>query len=412
MCSKRLRNARYYLSEFVRVSTRQNHHATFYFDLDDPYSTIMLPVLIEMEQAFQISFDIQVVEPRKPEFIPEQDAQERYSLIDAGYLAQAWGLDFPNLIPNQKRLKPEALRLLLLHRNTTSEWLELATKVTDAYWHGDFSVLHKLIANEKALDMFDVAGVLKNNTEQLYNSGYYSGSSIHYRGEWYWGLDRLYLLKNRLQKFSAQEHKALYYPDWGRVRVPSRPQDNVDMYFSFRSPYSYIAIARLMQHKNKYPIDEISFLPVLPMVTRGLPVPRAKKLFILKDAARIAHFENIPFGRVRDPLGDGVSSCMALYFHAPKEQQFDLIYKLMTDIWSLGKDVSQETYINDICKQFSIQPDKVHKSLKTKDYEDNLSNNMKNLSRLGLWGVPSFSKGKLTAWGQDRMPLVFSRAFQ
>jgi len=34
------------------------------------------------------------------------------------------------------------------------------------------------------------------------------------------------------------------------------------------------------------------------------------------------------------------------------------------------------------------------------------------LTRLGLWGVPSFKKGKLVAWGQDRMPLIFERSFK
>ena len=144
-----------------------------------------------MEQVFKVSFQVVVVEPRNPEFFPEIESRERYSLIDANYLAQAWGLEFPNLIPNQKRLKPEALRLLLMDRSTTAEWLQMAVKVSDAYWHGEFPVLHKLITRGEALDPFDVASKLRENTEQLYKAGYFQGSSIHYRGEWYWSLDRL-----------------------------------------------------------------------------------------------------------------------------------------------------------------------------------------------------------------------------
>lgn len=411
ICSKRMRRIRHGLSELCRKISRKGHRASFYFDLEDPYSYLLLYVVEELEQAFQISFDVHVVAPRDPAYIPDPEALERYSLVDAGYLAQAWGLDFPTLIPTQKRLKSDALRILLQPRTTTAEWLQTAKETMDAYWHGDFSALHKLLQQNKTLDAFDVSAKLKENTEALYKSGFYMAAAIYYRGEWYWGLDRLYLLKDRLKRLSAQEHDTWLYPDWGRVRVPSKPKDSVDLYFSFRSPYSYIAIARLFKNQSDYPIERINLKPVLPMVTRGLSVPNAKKMYILKDAARVAHFEGIEFGRVWDPLGKGVSQALAIFHNTPSDKRLAVTYRLMNDIWSKGVDVSSNAYLNSVTAEFKLPVDKIIHSNSNKTYAHDAEMNRKVLHRLGLWGVPSFSKGTLAVWGQDRMPLIFEKAF-
>ncbi len=399
-------------SELIRKISRKGHHATFYFDLEDPYSYLLLHIVEELEQAFQISFDVLVVAPRDPSYFPEQESLERYGLIDAGYLAQAWGLEFPTLIPNQKRIKTEAYRLLLKNRSTTAEWIQLAKEASDAYWHGDFPKIHKLVQQNKTLDAFDVSETLRKNTQAFYRTGFYMPASIHYRGEWYWGLDRIYLLRDRLKRLSAQEHRTVFYPDWGRVRVPSRPNDDVDLYFSFRSPYSYIAIARLYLHQSDYPIEDISLKPVLPMVTRGLPVPKVKKMYILQDAARVAHFEDIEFGRVWDPLGKGVERALSIFFNTPREIRLEVCYRILNDIWAKGKDVSTNHYLKEICTDFKLNERTILAYEESRRYLKETEQNRQALTRMGLWGVPSFKKGKLVAWGQDRMPLIFEKAFQ
>lgn len=412
ICSKRLYKLRHNASELARKISRKGHHATFYFDLEDPYSYLMLPVVEELEIAFQISFDIQVVAPRDASHRPEQEALERYAMVDAGYLAQAWGLEFPALIPNQKRLRTDALRLLLYARSTTAEWIQLAKETSDAYWHGDFARIHKLVQQNRLLDAFDVPEKLKENTDRLYKRGFYLPASVFYRGEWYWGLDRVYLLRDRLKNMGAQEHQTLLYPDWGNVRVPSRPNDDVNLFFSFRSPYSYIAIARIALNPDDYPLEKIHLKPVLPMVTRGLPVPKEKKMYILKDAARIAHFEGIEFGRVRDPLGKGVERAISIFLNTPESKRLDIAFRLLGDIWARGCNVASDSYLKQIAAEFKLSEPAILNAHASRGYELEADANRKVLSRLGLWGVPSFSKGRLVAWGQDRMPLIFEKSFK
>jgi len=76
----------------------------------------------------------------------------------------------------------------------------------------------------------------------------------------------------------------------------------VDFFFSLRSPYSAIAAQRLFALANPAGI-QVNLRFVLPMVMRGLPVPRHKRQYISLDAAREAHRLGVPFGRINDPVG-------------------------------------------------------------------------------------------------------------
>ena len=55
-------------------------------------------------------------------------------------------------------------------------------------------------------------------------------------------------------------------------------------YLSFRSPYTYIAAERVKALAGAYGAA-LKLRFVLPMVMRGMQVPRTKSIYILKDAA-------------------------------------------------------------------------------------------------------------------------------
>ncbi|MEM8740762.1 MAG: DsbA family protein [Pseudomonadota bacterium] len=78
----------------------------------------------------------------------------------------------------------------------------------------------------------------------------------------------------------------------------TEPAPRVDLFFSFRSPYSYLAIGRLADWARADGVD-LRLRPVLPLAirspeffTKGNPQqPR----YIFRDSHRMAAFLNIPF---------------------------------------------------------------------------------------------------------------------
>ena len=61
----------------------------------------------------------------------------------------------------------------------------------------------------------------------------------------------------------------------------------LELFHSFRSPYSYLSLRRVYEIADAFGL-ELRLRPVLPMVMRGMLVPRPKLLYIAKDTAREA----------------------------------------------------------------------------------------------------------------------------
>jgi len=79
-----------------------------------------------------------------------------------------------------------------------------------------------------------------------------------------------------------------------------------DVFWSFRSPYSYLATARLVGIERRYDLD-LRVRPVLPIAVR-IPgfFDRVNPLwppYLLRDCMRIAEYHGIDFGWPRpDPI--------------------------------------------------------------------------------------------------------------
>jgi 2-hydroxychromene-2-carboxylate isomerase len=144
------------------------------------------------------------------------------------------------------------------------------------------------------------------------------------------------------------------------------------------------------------------------MVMRGLPVSRAKKLYIIHDAKREADRLGIPFGRACDPLGKGIDYCMAVFFHCAvaKGLELDLMRSLMQGIWSEARDVARIPDLVFLAGRVGISEPEVRAAIDDPSWKEKAAANRDALSELGLWGVPSLRIGSYSTWGQDRFPLI------
>ncbi len=70
---------------------------------------------------------------------------------------------------------------------------------------------------------------------------------------------------------------------YNTLRPRPKQVKTLDFYFSFRSPYSYLAADRVFKLADLYKIPVIP-KPVMPMVNRGISLPKVKRNYILRDA--------------------------------------------------------------------------------------------------------------------------------
>ena len=147
--------------------------------------------------------------------------------------------------------------------------------------------------------------------------------------------------------------------------------------------------------------------PVLPMMMRGLPVPRVKRFYILTDAKREADKLGLPFGRIADPLGAATERCYALVDHATERgKRADLLLSFMRGAFADGIDGATDAGMKRIVERAGLDWAAARPHLDNPDWRAWAEDNRRALTAMGLWGVPCFRYGAVTAWGQDRLWVI------
>lgn len=185
----------------------------------------------------------------------------------------------------------------------------------------------------------------------------------------------------------------------------------VEYFFSFRSPYSYLSAERAFDLPNRLGVDLV-WRGVRPMAMRGQPLPRAKQLYILRDAAREADVLGLPFGPIHDPLGEGVWRCLCVAEHAEVQGRLATFVTLSARaIWAEAVDVSSDAGLRPLCERAGLDWEACLAAIADPAPRERVEINTARLSELGQWGVPTFVFEGQAFWGQDRM-VDLERAIQ
>ena len=358
-------------AEVKRSAQQRPHVLHFFHELEDPYSLLLAQAIPLLQSKYSVSVVQHLVGPPDDSAVPEREKLKAYSQQDASRLAIQYGLQWTGApSTSETTTSPNKEALLTSHR-LRKKW------------------------------------------------GHYLSGVIYYEGEWYWGIDRLHHLEDRLNGLGlskkvkmASEIEVLplfFTPQYqSLVHVPEGT--SIDFFFSLRSPYSAISCAKLF-HWAKDNGVQVNLRYVLPMVMRGLPVPAEKRKYISLDAAREAFVQNVPFGRLNDPVGKPTERGLALIpFAQMHELAEDYVISFMKGVWSEGLDAGTDAHLKIIVERSGLNWQAAKDILKSKSNEQHwragAEQNREALFALGLWGVPSFKFEDTAVWGQDRFWVI------
>lgn len=187
---------------------------------------------------------------------------------------------------------------------------------------------------------------------------------------------------------------------------PGAPRGELEFFFSFRSPYSYLAAPRVFALGDRYDVG-IGFRGVIPMVMRRQSVPRAKALHTLRDAARVADGLGLPFGRSFDPVGDGARRCLVVAELA-RDRGVLPAYVLGASraIWAEAADVARDAPLRRVTDRCGLDWREVRAALADPARQEQVEQTTLRLAEVGHWGVPTIAFGGDLFWGQDRLAHV------
>lgn len=204
---------------------------------------------------------------------------------------------------------------------------------------------------------------------------------------------------------------------------------SVDLFFSFRSPYSYLALPRTLKLATDYDAT-VNLRPVYPLAVR---VPGFFKRtnpqfarYVVLDSSRVAKFENIPFRFPRpDPIVQDMKTLEVAkhqpYIHrltrlgaAAQLEGRSLVFvnAIATVLWDgtapawnegdhLARAAAAAGFdLAAMDAAIAADPDR---------YERIIADNERDHAASGHWGVPTFVFEKEPFFGQDRIDLLIWR---
>ena len=216
------------------------------------------------------------------------------------------------------------------------------------------------------------------------------------------------------------------------------PLPVLDVYWSMRSPYCYIALDRILELRKEYNL-EVNFRPVWPIAIwdpeffKGIKYMKYRVPYQDLDTARSAFFNNMPYAY---PTPDPVKQAPNIGPVKPMAEQ-DLI-KLLTYTavaaaemgkgWEYLNQVSRMmwngtvvgwdkgTHLRDAIARAGIDADKLITEVKANpekyDALVQRNHNMQTTNTSGHTGVPLFVFNNEPFFGQDRIDQLIWRMKQ
>jgi 2-hydroxychromene-2-carboxylate isomerase len=204
---------------------------------------------------------------------------------------------------------------------------------------------------------------------------------------------------------------------------------SVDLFFSFRSPYSYLALPKTLKLVADYDAT-VNLRPVYPLAVR---VPGFFKSanpqfarYVVLDSSRVAKHENIPFRFPRpDPILQDMTTLDVAeqqpYIHrltrlgaaAQLEGRalvfVDAISRVLWDGTVRGWNEGDHLARAADAAGFDLPAMDAEISANPGPYEKIIADNEKDHAASGHWGVPTFVFENEPFFGQDRIELLIWR---
>lgn len=392
----------------ARTLTRRTPVIEFYWRADDAYSHVVAQLLKRLAPTLRgVSIKVIVVPTAAADVDPEPALRAEHAARDCGALAQFYEVRFPSLwkLPSADRVR--RADAVVMKERPALESLDAAIEIGDAIYRDAPEILAEVVQRLGAAPGAGVRPALEAAYARLRKKGHYQSATLEFEGEWYDGPHRVNVLQRRLIEEGLAEPAPLVLARRGMPALAREPDAELEMWFSFRSPYSYLAIAQVAPWVDRG--VKVRFRPVLPMVMRGLAVPTQKKLYLVRDAHREAQRLGIPFGHLCDPVGAGAERCLAVCAAiGDQSRMFAFANSAAAGIWSEALDAADDADLVVMAERAGVSRAEVMEAVADLDRGRALAETNREalIDDAALWGVPSFRVGSLVTWGQDRLPLV------
>ncbi|MEL0048018.1 MAG: DsbA family protein [Gammaproteobacteria bacterium] len=398
-------------TEKKRRAEGRAHVVEYFHQVDDPYSHLMAQVLARFAERYDIELAPHLVRASGGRNQPEQEKLAVWARRDCSLVAPHYGLDFPagaDVVPEQSQ---QAAANRALANLSAEDFLSRVGSVSDALWSGE-----SIAPGLSTVTAAAAEAALDSGSARLAEMNHYSGAMLFYGGEWYWGVDRLFHLEQRLRDLGAcKAPEQGYLVPRPEIDVAGVDASGLDLHFfpSLNSPYTSIIFDKTIELGNACKIN-FHLKPVLPMIMRGVAATPAKGSYIFFDTKREGDFFGVPFGNHVTPIGEPTRQSYSLLPWAKSlGKDAALLSTLLRYAFAEGKALHKQKNLRYAVEEVGLDWSEAAQHLGSDGWKPYIEKHQDEMvDGMGLWGVPSYrltgpvGEPDLEVWGQDRLWLV------
>jgi len=182
----------------------------------------------------------------------------------------------------------------------------------------------------------------------------------------------------------------------------------VDFYFDFVSPYSYLALtqARTFEghHGVRFEVRPVVYAKLLDATGLSGPAEiEVKRRYTFADVLRVAHRLGVPLAGPPAHPFRSLEALRALMLWREDDRALDLAVALSTAAWGKGRDLTDVAVIADVVAAAGFDVQDLARRVTSGPVKQALADATAAAVRAGVFGVPTFVVGDEMFWGQDRM---------
>lgn len=190
---------------------------------------------------------------------------------------------------------------------------------------------------------------------------------------------------------------------------------SIEVYYSFQSPYSYLALESIYNLQNGYDVEllwqpfsaKAAGQPITPT-----PIITEKLSYLLEDSARFAADHSIPlkypegwpeneFDPGRVTRGALVANDMGVLM--------EYNYKVFHKWWGLGENPNEEAFTNQLCDELDIDLGEFLSKVSSSDTRERVKGVYKRGKKLEVFDTPTFVIDKERFVGVDKIHYLENR---
>lgn len=189
---------------------------------------------------------------------------------------------------------------------------------------------------------------------------------------------------------------------------------SVEVYYSFQSPYSYLALDTVYSLERTYDI-ELLWQPFSARAAGQQQLTGAinpdKLSYIFEDTRRFAENHNLPlvfpeswpeleFDPSRITRGAIVAADMGILL--------EYNYKVFHRCWGLGQNPNDDNFMNELCDELDIDIGEFLSKVSSSDTRERVKGIYKRGKKLGIFDVPTIVVDKDRYFGLDKIERLHS----